>query len=173
MHPKTFHIWRDPDVEKNRKICGLVTCRYNYLACRTTFPLFQNHFKRAIIFGLLSHVVVTGPPNTEVRPQRTHTLQQTDPGTFDRNPGSRRRFAASCRNCPNLDASGNRNTSRQISYYCVECYVHLHPECFDDYHANIRSSQRQVRSCPPGTRGPQHDPASRRRNLRNNIETQL
>ena len=154
--------------------CGYNIHRYVHRNNRAR-KLTHSEFKRAIISGLLSHIIVAVPPNIQGRPQRTHTLQQTDPGSHDRNPRSRRRFVASCRNCPNLDANGNRNTNRQTSYFCVECNVHLHPECFDIYH-NIRTSPVHVVRCPPGTRGPQHDPANRRgnrRNLRNNMETEL
>lgn len=61
-----------------------------------------------------------------------HSLAQFPTGT--RGPTRRRRL--DCAACPRR-VNGMRDYTRRTSYYCNSCGVGLHPECFEQYHANL------------------------------------
>ena len=64
----------------------------------------------------------------------SHKLAQYPRGT--RKEGDNRRKRGNCRHCPNT-ICGKRN-ARQTSYYCIQCGISLHPDCFHTYHNNLK-----------------------------------
>lgn len=62
--------------------------------------------------------------------KETHTICQYDKGS--RNDESNRRKSMKCRHCNSQYSS--KGKLKYTKYFCLECKVALHPECFDDYH---------------------------------------
>ena len=70
--------------------------------------------------------------NHQTFEHENHKLAQYPRGT--RKEGDTRRKRGNCRQCPNT-ICGKRN-ARQTSYFCVQCGISLHPDCFHTYHQN-------------------------------------
>ena len=91
---------------------------------------------------MLTSFVVAGPPQINQVDQNIngHTLLCYEAGTRNNNPNDLRAKRSDCRNCPNLGRNGSR-FSRQTSFYCSQCLVGLHPECFSAYHSTERTGR--------------------------------
>ena len=95
-------------------------------------------------------------PNHHTLEHDNHKLAQYPRGT--RKEGDTRRKRGNCRQCPNT-ISGKRN-ARQTSYFCVQCGISLHPDCFHTYHqnlANIKISSSAVHTAEMNLRNQNAD----------------
>jgi hypothetical protein len=39
-----------------------------------------------------------------------------------------------CRECPNISENGKKNYQRKTNWYCDQCKVAFHPDCFHTFH---------------------------------------
>jgi len=92
-----------------------------------------------ILNGLYnSHADLSSFLNTQ-HDNNGHKLAQHARGTRKQG-GDNRRKRGNCRQCPNT-VDGKRN-ARQTSYYCTQCDVSLHPDCFHLFHSkNLQKSE--------------------------------
>ena len=70
---------------------------------------------------------------------------------FSNHPNDLRRFNSVCRHCPGILPNGNRNETRDTSYYCSCCMVGLHPHSFQDFH---KDKPEQFRANRPPLKSP-------------------
>jgi hypothetical protein len=103
---------------------------YRHFHSNTRRELSHTEFKIAVIKGFLNHHVVRAAAVGTVLP--IHKLRQFPPGSYG--DGTQKRKRLSCRECPNLGESGDRNCNRTTNWYCNQCNTAFHPDCFHAYH---------------------------------------
>lgn len=104
---------------------------YRYIHKDTAYCQSHTQFKGSVINGFLNSYIVS--PVLSAADYSNHTLIQFEPGSMA--DGTKRRKQVACRACKNLTTDGSRNTLRRTSYFCQECKIGFHPECFTQHHS--------------------------------------
>jgi hypothetical protein len=105
---------------------------YRHFHANTPRALTHTEFKIAIINGFLNHHVMRAPVvGTTFTSISSHKLVQFPEGSYG--DGSRKRKRMHCRGCPNTSENGH-NYQRKTNWYCHQCKVGFHPDCFQSYH---------------------------------------
>ena len=105
-----------------------------------------------------------------------HKLAQHARGT--RKTGDNRRKRGNCRQCPNT--IGGKRNARQTSYYCIQCGVSLHPDCFHLFHSKrlqqsdnetLKADNETVKSDHETVESTKNNVSATELNLQNSSET--
>ncbi len=81
----------------------------------------------------VASVSVNAVANPPVVRENEHLLLRSEPGSRGEANSGRRRTLV-CRVCPRRLPDGSINYGRQTTYYCSECQVAFHPNCFGPFH---------------------------------------